>query len=71
MNKRLRRSRERKIAGGCGGIAEYFGLDPTIIRLVWLFAVLFTVQVFWRISFVGSSFQIRKCITTEGSGHLK
>ena len=26
---------------GCGGIAEYFGLDPTIIRLVWLFAVLF------------------------------
>ncbi|HHT73875.1 MAG TPA: PspC domain-containing protein [Firmicutes bacterium] len=41
MNKRLRRSRERKIAGVCGGIAEYFGLDPTIIRLVWLFAVLF------------------------------
>ena len=25
----------RKIAGVCGGIAEYLGVDPTIIRLVW------------------------------------
>jgi len=32
--KRLYRSRtDRKIAGVCGGLAEYFGIDPTIIRL--------------------------------------
>ena len=32
--KKLYRSRtDRKIAGVCGGLAEYFGIDPTIIRL--------------------------------------
>lgn len=34
-NKRLYRSRnQRMIAGVCGGIAEYFNVDPTIIRLI-------------------------------------
>lgn len=41
MSKRLRRSRtDRKVAGVCAGIAEYFGIDPTIIRLIWLIALL-------------------------------
>ena len=31
-NKRLYRSRE----GVCGGIADYFGWDPTIVRLIYL-----------------------------------
>lgn len=26
----------RKIDGVCGGIAEYFNMDPTIIRLAWI-----------------------------------
>lgn len=35
--RRLYRSREEKILGGvCGGIAEYFNTDPTIIRLIWI-----------------------------------
>ncbi|RYG74413.1 PspC domain-containing protein [Lentibacillus lipolyticus] len=39
MKKRLYRSRsERMISGICGGLAEYFDIDPTIIRL--LFAAL-------------------------------
>ncbi len=33
--KKLYRSKtDRKIWGVCGGIAEYFGIDPTIVRLV-------------------------------------
>lgn len=33
--KRLYRSREnRMICGVCGGIADYFNVDPTLIRLV-------------------------------------
>ena len=28
-------SRDRKICGVCGGIAEWLGVDPTIIRLAW------------------------------------
>jgi phage shock protein PspC (stress-responsive transcriptional regulator) len=27
---------DRKIAGVCGGIAEYFGIDSTAIRLLWM-----------------------------------
>ena len=37
MDKRLYRSTsEKKIAGVCGGIAEYFGIDPTVVRLIWV-----------------------------------
>ena len=28
-------SSDKKIAGVCGGIAEYLGVDPVIIRLAW------------------------------------
>ncbi len=35
-NKRLYRSREAWIGGVCGGIADYFGWDPTIVRLIYL-----------------------------------
>jgi len=35
MQKRLYRSRrERMLTGVCGGIAEYFDIDPTIVRLL-------------------------------------
>jgi phage shock protein C len=35
--KQLRRSnKERMIAGVCGGIAEYFDLDPSIVRIVYV-----------------------------------
>jgi phage shock protein C len=38
--KRLYRSKEnRMIAGVCGGIAEYFNVDPTLIRLLWILAI--------------------------------
>ena len=33
--KKLFKSNERKICGVCGGIAEYFGIDPLIVRLIW------------------------------------
>ena len=34
--RRLARSTsDRKIAGVCGGLAEYFSLDPTVVRVVW------------------------------------
>lgn len=38
MKKHLYRSKNNKVIGGvCGGIAEYFDTDPTLIRLVWAF----------------------------------
>jgi phage shock protein PspC (stress-responsive transcriptional regulator) len=33
--KKLVRSKECMIAGVCGGFAQYLGMDPTIIRLLW------------------------------------
>ena len=41
-NKKLTRSRkERMIAGVCGGLAEYFGWDPTLVRIVYALATIF------------------------------
>lgn len=41
MKKRLYRSRaDRRVAGVCGGIADYLAVDPTIVRIIWaLFAI--------------------------------
>jgi phage shock protein PspC (stress-responsive transcriptional regulator) len=40
--KRLHRSSEdRKIAGVCAGLGEYFALDPVFFRLFFLFSILF------------------------------
>ena len=42
MNKRLMRSNDRVFAGVCGGLAEYFDFDPTMVRLAYAFLTLFT-----------------------------
>ena len=37
MNKRLYKSADNKmLAGVCGGVADYFGIDPTLVRLGWV-----------------------------------
>lgn len=42
MEKRLCLSTtDKKIAGVCGGVAKYFGLDPTLIRLAYAILVIF------------------------------
>lgn len=43
MVKELRRPRDnRMIAGVCGGIGEYLGIDPVVIRLLWAIGTLVT-----------------------------
>lgn len=41
--KKLYRSSNRILAGVCGGIAEYFDIDPTLIRVVYVILSLFSV----------------------------
>ena len=37
MEKKLYKSnRNKMVAGVCGGIAEYFNIDPTVVRLAWV-----------------------------------
>jgi phage shock protein C len=38
--KRLYRSKkDRKIAGVCGGVAEFFNIDPVIVRIIWVLSI--------------------------------
>ena len=40
MEKKLYRSTtDKKVFGVCGGLAEYFNVDPTIVRLICVLAV--------------------------------
>ena len=40
MKKRLYKIEEgKKLCGVCGGIAEYFDIDPTIVRLLWILLI--------------------------------
>jgi phage shock protein C len=55
-NKKLLLSNsDRKIAGVCGGLAEFFGLDATLLRLAFIFVFLFggsgllIYLVFWAV----------------------
>lgn len=48
--------KDRKIAGVCGGLADYFGIDSTIVRILWALAVMVSYGtgfilylVFWLI----------------------
>ncbi|HLR34906.1 MAG TPA: PspC domain-containing protein [Tissierellales bacterium] len=43
MAKRLYRStHDRMVCGVCGGIGEYFEVDPTFIRLLWVILLILT-----------------------------
>ena len=42
MQKKLYRSKSGKmLLGVCGGIAEYFNIDPTIVRTAWAIVSIF------------------------------
>jgi len=36
MARRLYLGRDKKVAGVCSGIADYFGIDPTVVRIGWI-----------------------------------
>jgi phage shock protein C len=42
MNRRLYRCRhDRRLAGVAAGVAEFFGLDPTLVRVLWFLSIFF------------------------------
>lgn len=40
--KKLTLSRDRMIGGVCGGLADYFGLDATLVRIAYALLTVFT-----------------------------
>ncbi len=45
--KLYRKASDKKIAGVCSGIAEYLNIDPTIVRILFLVALLCGSFGFW------------------------
>lgn len=46
-NRRLQRSNDKMIAGVCAGIAEFFGLDTSMVRIASVFLILFGGLSLW------------------------
>lgn len=42
MKKLYLSEKDKKLCGVCGGIAEYFGIDSTLVRLAWVVLSLFS-----------------------------
>ena len=48
MEKKLYRSRtDRKLLGVCGGLAKYWNIDPTIVRVIAVASILFGTLGIW------------------------
>lgn len=47
MRRLYRSDEEKMICGVCGGIAEYFDLDPTLVRLAWIVLFALGGSGFW------------------------
>ena len=49
MKKRLYRTENeaKKLCGVCGGVAEYFDIDPTLVRVGWVIFALCASLGFW------------------------
>lgn len=46
MQKKLyKSSQDKMLCGVCGGLAEYFGVDSTLVRLVFALASVFTAAI--------------------------
>ncbi len=51
--RELRRStRNRMVAGVCGGLGEFFGIDPTVVRLLFVFSIIFGWGIMVLVYFV-------------------
>ena len=63
MEKKLYRSRTNRIfAGVFGGLGEYFDIDPVLLRVIWLFVVVFTGFVPGIIVYIFATFVVPKAL---------
>ncbi len=52
MEKKLYKSNNKMLDGVCAGIAEYFDIDPTLIRLLWAVISAFSAGIGGLIAYV-------------------
>ncbi len=59
MNK-IYLGRNKKFLGVCSGVANYFGIDPTLIRIILVCVSLYTVIIPTLLVYIGLSFVFSK-----------
>ncbi len=70
--KRLYKSREKKICGVCGGVAEYFGIDPAVVRVIWAITSLFWgtgILIYFILALVLEDYKENDPVNNDGSYH--
>jgi phage shock protein C len=66
--KRLYRSVENRVfAGICGGLGEFFKIDPVLLRLIWVLVVIFTGFVPGVIAYIIAAFIIPERTVIESA----
>ena len=72
MEKRLYRSRsDRMIWGVCGGLAKYFDVDPTIIRVIFLVSILWGTLGIWAYIILAIVVPLENSKATEPKDTIK
>ncbi len=65
--KKLYRSRSNRLIGGvCGGLGDFFGVDPTIVRLVFVLGALFGLGSFILLYII-----MLFIVPEEGASHIQ
>lgn len=60
MKKLYLSTKDRKISGVCGGIAEYFDVDSSVVRLAWILVTILTGIVPGIIGYIVAAIVIPK-----------
>jgi len=55
MTKKLYKSSNKMISGVAAGIAEYLNVDPTIVRLIWAAAAIFTAGTVAVVAYIAGA----------------
>jgi phage shock protein C len=64
--KKLYLSEDKKLAGVCGGVGEYFDIDPNLVRLAWILITILTGIVPGIIAYI-----VAAVIIPKAGEHLK
>lgn len=52
MKRIYRSDKDRMVCGVCGGIGDYFSIDPTLVRLAWVVVTIFPTCGFGLLAYI-------------------
>lgn len=69
MKKLYLSDHDKKIGGVCGGLADYFDIDPIILRIIWFVAI--CCYGTGLLLYLGYAFLVRTTLDTNSNGIRK